>query len=135
VRASPLKPATVLGSLSRPDSSWRPRIHVRQYDRCVIYGWDAEKAAQRRLGVPFDEARTVFLDLLAETFDDPGHSSDEQRFITIGCRVLHLMAPREPFQMQSSVNGCRVPLIPITRVFAHCVRAVQRGLIGARRRR
>jgi uncharacterized DUF497 family protein len=52
----------------------------------VIFEWDAAKAAsnQQKHGVSFDEAKTVFLDPLAETFDDPDHSVDEQRFITIG---------------------------------------------------
>jgi uncharacterized DUF497 family protein len=50
----------------------------------VIYEWDAEKAAdnERRHGVSFDEAKTVFLDPLAESFDDPDHTSEERRFIT-----------------------------------------------------
>jgi uncharacterized DUF497 family protein len=52
----------------------------------VIYEWDPAKAAasERKHGVPFDEAKTVYLDPLAETFDDPDHSQDERRFITIG---------------------------------------------------
>ena len=52
----------------------------------MIYEWDQAKAAdnERKHGVPFDEAATVFLDPLAETFDDPDHSADERRFITIG---------------------------------------------------
>lgn len=52
----------------------------------MIYEWDTQKAAdnERKHGVSFDEARTVFLDPLAETFDDPDHSADERRFITIG---------------------------------------------------
>jgi len=52
----------------------------------VIYEWDATKAAdnQRKHGVSFDEAATVSLDPLAETFDDPDHSANERRFITIG---------------------------------------------------
>jgi uncharacterized DUF497 family protein len=52
----------------------------------VIYEWDPAKARQnlRKHDVGFDEAATVFLDPLALTFDDPGHSTDEQRFITIG---------------------------------------------------
>jgi hypothetical protein len=52
----------------------------------VIYEWDAEKAAdnQRKHGVSFDEATTVFLDPLALSFDDPDHSLTERRFITIG---------------------------------------------------
>ena len=52
----------------------------------MIYEWDPAKAAanERKHGVSFDEAKTVFLDPLAETFDDPDHSADERRFITIG---------------------------------------------------
>ena len=52
----------------------------------MIYEWDSEKAAEnkRKHGVSFDEARSVFLDPLALTFDDPDHSLSEHRFITIG---------------------------------------------------
>ena len=52
----------------------------------MIYEWDAEKATAnvRKHGVSFEEAQTVFLDPLAESFDDPDHSADEHRFITIG---------------------------------------------------
>jgi len=52
----------------------------------MIYEWDSAKAEQnvRRHGVTFDEGATAFLDRSALTFDDPDHSADEQRFITIG---------------------------------------------------
>jgi len=52
----------------------------------LIYEWDIKKAARnlRKHGVSFDEAKTVFLDPLAETFDDPDHSDEERRFITLG---------------------------------------------------
>ena len=52
----------------------------------MIYEWDPAKAAdnERKHGVAFDEAKTVFVDPFAETFDDPDHSADERRFITIG---------------------------------------------------
>jgi uncharacterized protein len=52
----------------------------------VIYEWDSIKATsnERKHGVSFEEAKDVFLDPLAETFNDPDHSSKEQRFITIG---------------------------------------------------
>ena len=52
----------------------------------MIYVWDPAKAAdnKRMHGVSFEEAQTVFLDPFAETFDDPDHSADERRFITIG---------------------------------------------------
>jgi len=38
----------------------------------------------RKHGVSFDEAVTVFYDPLSATFDDPDHSTDEHRLITIG---------------------------------------------------
>ena len=52
----------------------------------MIYEWDPEKAAenQRKHGISFDEAITVFLDPLALSFDDPDHTSSDRRFITIG---------------------------------------------------
>jgi hypothetical protein len=52
----------------------------------VQYEWDPKKARgnARKHRVSFDEALTVFLDPLALTFDDPDHSADEHRFITIG---------------------------------------------------
>jgi uncharacterized DUF497 family protein len=50
------------------------------------FEWDPRKARRNinKHGVPFEEAVTVFYDPLAATFDDPGHSVGEQRFITIG---------------------------------------------------
>lgn len=50
------------------------------------FEWDAAKAARNlaRHGVSFEEASTVFGDLLSDTFDDPDHSEEERRFLTIG---------------------------------------------------
>jgi len=62
----------------------------------VIYEWDPNKAAANltKHKVSFDEATSVFADPFALTFDDPDHSLDEQRFITIGTssqqRILFL---------------------------------------------
>lgn len=52
----------------------------------MIYEWDPAKAAanRRKHRVSFDEATTVFRDPFALTFDDPDHSLDERRFVTIG---------------------------------------------------
>lgn len=48
--------------------------------------WDRRKAIKnfRKHSVSFDEAVTVFYDPLSATFDDPDHSDDEERFITVG---------------------------------------------------
>ncbi len=50
------------------------------------FKWDRNKAKKnnRKHKVSFDEAVTVFYDPLSATFDDPDHSVDEQRLITIG---------------------------------------------------
>lgn len=50
------------------------------------FEWDREKAKKnnRKHKASFDEAMTVFYDPLSATFDDPDHSVDEQRFITVG---------------------------------------------------
>lgn len=50
------------------------------------FEWDTEKAATNLVkhGVSFQEAATVFGDLLSDTFDDPDHSAEERRFLIIG---------------------------------------------------
>ncbi len=53
------------------------------------FEWDAKKAAsnERKHGITFQEAATVFGDPLAVTFADPDHSVNEQRYITFGQSV------------------------------------------------
>ena len=48
--------------------------------------WDERKALanERKHGVSFDEARSVFFDERARLIDDPEHSEDEERFILMG---------------------------------------------------
>ena len=48
--------------------------------------WDRRKAATnlRKHGVSFEEASTVFRDVLSVTGHDPDHSASEDRFITFG---------------------------------------------------
>lgn len=50
------------------------------------FAWDEKKASSNRArhGVSFDEATTVFGDPLSNTYPDPEHSLDEERFIIIG---------------------------------------------------
>jgi uncharacterized DUF497 family protein len=50
------------------------------------FEWDEEKARKnlKKHGVSFAEATTVFGDSFAVTIDDPLHSIDEERFVTIG---------------------------------------------------
>ncbi len=50
------------------------------------FDWDKNKAASNlaKHKVSFEEAATVFGNPLSDTFDDPDHSADEQRFLMIG---------------------------------------------------
>jgi hypothetical protein len=52
----------------------------------VDFEWDPRKAARslRKHKVSFKEAATVFGDPLAVTVHDPDHSSEEDRYITVG---------------------------------------------------
>ena len=52
----------------------------------IRFMWDPAKAEEneRKHGVAFEEAVTVFSDEGALLIDDPDHSSDEDRFIIMG---------------------------------------------------
>lgn len=58
------------------------------------FEWDPRKdrANQKKHGIAFAEAKTVFLDEFARIIDDPEHSEGEERFLmlgmSIGLRVL-----------------------------------------------
>lgn len=50
------------------------------------FEWDENKNQinQRKHGISFEEAQTVFYDDEALVRDDPDHSDDEERFIILG---------------------------------------------------
>jgi uncharacterized DUF497 family protein len=52
----------------------------------LTFEWDPAKdrANQRKHGVSFAEAKSVFLDENAIRFFDPDHSADEDRFLMLG---------------------------------------------------
>ena len=54
------------------------------------FEWDQNKASknQKKHGVSFTEASTVFGDLLELTISDPDHSHEEFRFLSVGRSVL-----------------------------------------------
>ena len=59
------------------------------YVACMVelrFDWDARKdsANQRKHGVSFEEALTVFSDERALLIDDPDHSDDKDRFALLG---------------------------------------------------
>jgi len=51
-----------------------------------VFEWDARKAVTnlKKHGVSFDEATTVFGDVLSLLMDDPQYSHNEQRFLVMG---------------------------------------------------
>jgi uncharacterized DUF497 family protein len=53
------------------------------------FGWDIRKAREnrRKHRVTFQEAATIFSDPLAVTLEDPDHSSEENRCLTVGQSV------------------------------------------------
>ena len=54
------------------------------------FEWDPKKAIvnERKHGVTFQEAASIFSDPMALTFADPDHSFDEDRDITFGFSAL-----------------------------------------------
>lgn len=52
----------------------------------IIFSWDNRKAKsnQKKHGISFEEAQTVFFDENAVEFFDPDHSEREDRFLMIG---------------------------------------------------
>lgn len=55
------------------------------------FEWDEGKnrTNQRKHGILFQEAQTVFFDEEAVEFDDPHHSADESRFLIVGRSIRH----------------------------------------------
>lgn len=52
----------------------------------IIFVWDKHKATinERKHGISFEEAQTIFYDEHSIEFFDPDHSQDEDRFIMLG---------------------------------------------------
>ena len=52
----------------------------------VEFEWDQDKAtnSEKKHGISFSEATTVFADPLELTISDPDHSVEEYRFLSIG---------------------------------------------------
>jgi len=56
----------------------------------LVFEWDEDKAAEneRKHGVPFSEAKSVFNDPFSLTMYDPDHSADEERFVDLGMSAM-----------------------------------------------
>jgi uncharacterized protein len=76
-------PSIDQAALGLPQRAW--------YNLSMEFEWDRRKAAvnNRKHGVSFEEAATVFGDPLAITFSDPDHSLEEERRITFGMSRLN----------------------------------------------
>jgi uncharacterized DUF497 family protein len=63
----------------------------------LAFEWDKQKAKinQRKHNISFEEASTVFDDPLAVNFDDPDHSTGENRYLIIGLISARLVTPKE----------------------------------------
>lgn len=50
------------------------------------FEWDTKKATanEKKHGISFEEARSVFFDENAKLINDPDHSDDEERFVLLG---------------------------------------------------
>ena len=50
------------------------------------FEWDRRKATanEKKHGVSFEEAKSVFSDERAKLIDDPDHSEEEDRFVLLG---------------------------------------------------
>ena len=74
--------------------------------------WDPRKAAsnERKHGVGFQEATTVFDDPLSVTIPDPDHSVDERRFLLVG-----LSNRRRLLVVAHSERGESIPIISARR--------------------
>lgn len=54
-----------------------------------LFEWDEakERSNQKKHGVSFEEAATIFGDRLAITKPDPDHSETEERFVSVGMGI------------------------------------------------
>jgi len=52
----------------------------------LCFEWDEHKnlSNQKKRGISFDEAKSVFSDSFGRLISDPDHSEDEERFILMG---------------------------------------------------
>jgi uncharacterized DUF497 family protein len=55
----------------------------------LYFEWDSTKNAsnEKKHGISFDEAKTIFSDDFARLIADPDHSKEEERFILLGSSI------------------------------------------------
>ena len=70
------------------------------------FEWDVRKAAanEKKHGVSFEDAKSVFYDEHARLIDDPDHSGNEDRFILLGLATSgRLLLVCHCYRMESEV--------------------------------
>ncbi len=79
----------------------------------IHFAWDDSKdhQNQRKHGVSFEEARTVFFDPEARLIHDPDHSDREDRFVMLGLsrrlRLLVVHHTYDPSEEQIRIISAR----------------------------
>ena len=71
----------------------------------ISFSWDdrKNKANQKKHGVSFEEAQTVFFDENAIEYFDPDHSKDEDRYLMLGFSYrLRVLVVSHNFREDSS---------------------------------
>ncbi len=55
----------------------------------LVFEWDDKKSAsnEKKHGVSFDEAKSIFTDQFARLIADPDNSDEEDRFILLGTSI------------------------------------------------
>lgn len=85
------------------------------------FEWDPDKAAgnEKKHGVTFHEAATVFGDALAITFADPDHSANEQRYLTFGLSRLDrlLIVSHTDREGRNRIISARVMTRPEVKIY------------------
>jgi hypothetical protein len=72
----------------------------------MIFDWDENKNQinQKKHGISFEEASTVFYDDEALLRDDPDHTEDEERFVILGfSREAHLLVVCHCYRSEDTV--------------------------------
>ena len=80
------------------------------------FEWNPKKAEHnfRKHGISFEEASSVFDDILATVYEDPDHSVHEKRFLMIGTSVQNRL-----LHIAFADRGHRIRMITARKVTRH----------------
>ena len=71
-----------------------------------VFRWHLKKARSNlcKHGVSFEEAASVFRDILSVTIADPLHSGEEDRFVTIGQSARNRTLGVVPLEVEDEIR-------------------------------